>query len=553
MGYMAEQVSSVKSYVSANSDFNGLNKPLNSYFVVPKDVADSFQKSAEAPVETKDIKKKNKIIKIAGASLAGLFLIIGTIRIMPKSVIKQFDKFKEYIVKKSDEVATSSKMSIFYRKLLSSMRNVSEKARGFNNFVSFKDIWFQRRITDKIPFLKKICDKTTQIFDNIGQKVVKNYYKTASKKFNKLNTFYTNIENEILKDGSTIVEINGIKKTKAEWVKELAQKRKELADIIENNYSTKNIASRNKKMKNIMGNLGDKVWAASFGTPKSFKNKNTYFTFWADKFLANDKAQLTNEMNKTRSLVSLTAKDKAKLCDEIICNNKRFIHPQDISSEKIIREINKLLSEYKSAGKKDLELLNSISEQILNKLDQYETVINHGKSTFKYDESVINAIKTQNTEIRNILMSNKHGKIDEINQIYKALLSKKDYRQLKQVSQNTITSLDNAIRKETVDYFDKLRDWELGAAPTDVVGIASGFATMGGALTLTSDREKRKSILLKAGIPAVGGMAVIMIMTARLTSGGKGLAAGLISSLLLNKIGAYTDDKRKQFTQQLSA
>ena len=68
---------------------------------------------------------------------------------------------------------------------------------------------------------------------------------------------------------------------------------------------------------------------------------------------------------------------------------------------------------------------------------------------------------------------------------------------------------------------------------------------MGGALALTNDKEKRKSIILKAGIPALGGAGVMMYMTAMLTSGAKGLAAGLISSYVLNKIGTFVDNKRK--------
>ena len=77
-----------------------------------------------------------------------------------------------------------------------------------------------------------------------------------------------------------------------------------------------------------------------------------------------------------------------------------------------------------------------------------------------------------------------------------------------------------------------------------------GFASMGGALALTSDKEKRKSIILKAGIPALGGAGVMMYMTAMLTSGAKGLAAGLLSSFVLNKIGVFVDNKRKAFNTE---
>lgn len=543
---MAEQVSGVKSF-SNTYDFNGLGKPVNTYFVVPDYVADEFKHSAQAAQEPEKVKKKHKAIKIIGGTLAGLLLAVGCVRAMPKSIVKQFDKLKEFFIKKSEEVTTSSKMAVFYRRALARMRVLSEKARGFNNFVSFKDIWFERVITDKVPLLKRICHKTTAFFDNIGQKVVKSTYNKSLKKFKKLELLYTNLESEILKDGNAVVKINGVEKTKTEWVQVLELRRRELANILENNFNDGAINGRNKKMKGFMSDLGDKVWAASFGTKGSFKNKDTYFTFWADKFLASDKSEFGHQMNKLRSSVKLGRHDKIKMCEELVDNGKKFIHPQDISSEKTIRELNKLFTEYKGSIDKHPENLEEIASKILQKLDDYTNVINHGKETFKYDEAIVNALNSQNSEIRNILTSKERGCIDEMNEIYRAILSEKDYRHVKQTSKNAVNSLDNAIKTETNDYFDKLRDWTLGAAPTDVVGVLGGFASMGGALALTQDKEKRKSILLKAGIPALGGATVMMVMTSMLMSGAKGLTAGLISSFILNKIGSFADNKRKQY------
>ena len=176
----------------------------------------------------------------------------------------------DYLLSKSEKVATSSKSAIFYRKVISKMRNASEKSRGFNNFVSFKYIWFQRCITDKVPILKKICSGITSIFDKAGRRVVRKSYQRSLKKFDKLNLLYTNAENELLKDASTVVEINGIKKTKGEWVKDLSEMRQKLFNILGDDFSENAINGRNKRLKDIMSDLGDKVWASSFGKKGSF-------------------------------------------------------------------------------------------------------------------------------------------------------------------------------------------------------------------------------------------------------------------------------------------
>lgn len=540
---MIEQVNSVN--FCAQSKYKEAHEPWDGSFVMP----DSYlRKYAESDIfdDPVKVRKKHKVIKIVGGVLAGLLLIVGSIGGISKATTIRFDKLKEYLINKSEEVTLSSGMAIFFRKMVASMRRVAEKARGFNNFVSFKDIWFKRRITDKVPILKRISRNITKAFDNIGLGVVKGRYAKSVKRFGRLNHLYTNMEGELLKDGDKIVEIKGISKTKAEWAEYLAQRRGDLMKILEENFSETGILRRNHRLKGLMSELGNNVWDASFGTKGKMREKDTYFTFWADKFLAKNKLKYANEINRVRSSISFSRVDKAKMCEEILYSGKKFIHPQDVTSEKMVREINKLLSEYRTAAKNNPAKAEEIIKKISVKLDEYGKIMEHGKGTFGYDENILTTLLEQNKQIKNIIASSKHGCVDEINEIYKVLLEEKEYKQVKQASVNAVNSLDSAIKKESNDYFDKLRDWTLGAAPTDVIGVLSSFATMGAALALTSDKEKRKSVILKAGIPALGGIGVMMFMTARLTSGIKCLGAGIASSIVLNQIGKLADKKRKQ-------
>jgi len=542
---MINQVNSVN--FCAQLKYKDAPKPLDGQLDMPDnslktsvDSEDTFDK----PIE---VRNKNKVIKIVGAAVAAIVLAFGCIRGFSKPAVRQFDVLKDYLINKSEKVLISSKMAIFYRSVVANMRKITEKSRGFNNFVSFKDIWYKRVISDRVPILKKISNYITKTFDKVGLGVVKSAYARSVKRFGKLNHMYTNMEGELLKDGEKIVEINGISKTKAEWAEYLAQKRKNLMDILDINFSEKGILQRNQRLKVLMSDLGDNVWNASFGTKGKMKEKDTYFTFWADKFLAKNKLKYADEINSVRSSISFSRKDRVAMCEEILYGGKKFIHPQDIASESIIREITKLMSEYKSVPRGETAKIAQIAQKISVKLDEYGKIVSHGQSTFKYDENIINALNEQNNRIKTIITSQKKGCINEINDIYKVLLNEKEYRQVKSASRGAVNSLDSAIKKETNDYFDKLRDWTLGAAPTDVLGVLGSFGTMGAALALTSDSEKRKSVLLKAGIPALGGTAVLMFMTARMTSGFKGLVAALASSYILNQIGGWVDDKRKQF------
>lgn len=540
---MIEQVNSVN--FRAHSRYKDAREPWDGSFTVPENILEGYKERYvyDEPVK---IRKKQKIIKIAGGILSGLLLAFGCISGISKATSIRFDKIKEHLINKSEEVAISSGMAIFYRKMVASMRQVAERARGFNNFVSFKDIWFKRRITDKVPILKRLSRNITKVFDKVGLGVVKKGYAKSVKKFGKLNRLYTNMESELLKDGDKIVVINGVSKTKAEWAEYLAKRRGDLMHILETNFSETGINRRNHRLKGFMSELGNNVWDASFGTKGKMREKDTYFTFWADKFLAKNKLKYANEINRVRSEIAFSRIDKAKMCEEILASGKKFLHPQDVASEKMVREINKLLSEYQTAAKKNPEKAGKLIKEISVKLGEYGKIIEHGKDTFGYDENILTTLMEQTKQIQGIISSSKHGCVDEINEIYKALLEDKEYRHVKNASVNAVNSLDSAIKVESNDYFDKLRDWTLGAAPTDVIGVLSSFATMGVALALTSDKEKRKSVILKAGIPALGGMGVMMFMTARLTSGFKGLAAGLASSFVLNYIGAIIDDKRKQ-------
>ena len=113
-------------------------------------------------------------------------------------------------------------------------------------------------------------------------------------------------------------------------------------------------------------------------------------------------------------------------------------------------------------------------------------------------------------------------------------------------------SLDKSIDTEIVQYFDKSRDLKLGSAPTDVLSILGTVGAIGWFLGKADNKDDKISASLKYGIPALGAIATSLYCTARLISGGKSMAFGLISGWLMNKAGEAVDNTRKKYSLDIS-
>ena len=114
-----------------------------------------------------------------------------------------------------------------------------------------------------------------------------------------------------------------------------------------------------------------------------------------------------------------------------------------------------------------------------------------------------------------------------------------------------VKSFDKSVEKEGVEFFDKLRDLRLGSAPTDVLTILFSTVMLSLGLGHAKDKDARNTIMLKSGIPVAGGIGVSMFSAAKLVSGGKSLALGFLSGIILNRVGAIADNVRKNRTENV--
>lgn len=524
--------------------FAEFKQPQNGYFIQP----DLFtQENGDDKID-----KKKLWLKIGlGVLLVGA-TSFGAVKAMPKSFVKKFDNFKQFLEKKIEKEATNSKTAIFYRTILKASLKMGEKFQGFNNVISFKDIWFKRKITDKVPVLTKACDVITNWFTAIGRFTVDRSYKATAKKLGNLGEALNNVDRELLvREASKVVTINGESKTVEDWIKIIGVKRLAVRSNIEENFSRSKVRERYKEIDDIMSTLEDKVWGASFGDKSNFFKKDTYFTFAADKFLAVDKARFGDKINKMRRIISYNLDDRVKICRTLLISNKRMLNPRDVVSEKLFREINKQLSNLSGLDNQS-PAYEKLQQELLSKLEAFKTSISTGAKAYKYDDKIISAVGEHTRIMKEIICSKKRGKFDEMLEIYEKLLPEKEYAKLKRQVTETVKSLDNSITKESVEYFDKRRDLKLGSAPTDILTILVGFGSLGVGLASTSDRDTQASVALKYGIPAIGGMLTSMVVTSMLVSGLKSHLVGFASSLVLNRAGVVVDDYRKKYNKEHS-
>ena len=136
---------------------------------------------------------------------------------------------------------------------------------------------------------------------------------------------------------------------------------------------------------------------------------------------------------------------------------------------------------------------------------------------------------------------NEKGAYKELIDIISPYLKEDEKKLVETAFQSTAKKLTKANKSECIEYFGKKRDLMLGSAPTDVITALGGLAISGIAVGTADDSRERISRALTMGFPVIAGLGVSMGMTALLYSGVQGMLIGTGSSLMLSKVGSYTD------------
>lgn len=145
------------------------------------------------------------------------------------------------------------------------------------------------------------------------------------------------------------------------------------------------------------------------------------------------------------------------------------------------------------------------------------------------------------------LLIGEKGEIQEILDVYKELLPEKEFLKLKKAARKSIKTLNKSTNLETDKLFDKVRDLKIGSAPNDFLSILASLGIIGWGLSKAESSEQRLSVALRYGIPALGAIATALYCTVSLVAGGPSIVLGLVSGVVINKIGTIADNARKRY------
>ena len=543
------EISGVKSSSATNNPFAEFNTQKNGYYFLPSYIAtqnDSFQAQTVKKQEEKKERHLGKTIAFSalGVGAGILFLMRG----LPKNAYKTLEKWSQKLENKLAKQRKSGqvgKLEEFYTFTLNKLNSFIGKAQSINNFVAVKDITF-KKLMYKNKITQKIHEKITGVYEKIGRRTVnKSYDKAKSKLYGMFQTF-EDYDDRILKNNKNNTE-KIEDKTVQEWLDEIEKLKTKIRRTWNANYGARTREDRYSKIKDGMKNLTDEVWEATAGNLNNLSKKEMYESFIAEEKLSGKKLKLMTDTLSSRYVITRDIDDIYKSTVDVVDSMTSFIKTRDKSSRDIIKNLRLKLEDWKKlSGKEEMSKRTSLHEEINTLLKQLSSSIKDNKRTYGYNPETVKLLESNIKGIGNIMGESGKGALQEIYTIYKKLLPREDYIKLKSSTSRNIKYLDDAISKETNSFFDMMRDLTMGSAPTDILSILGAIGAIGIGLSKAENKDQQNTVLLKAGIPAVGAIATSLYFSASLVSGGKAMMYGALSGLAISKLGSLLDDYRKK-------
>ena len=488
--------------------------------------------------------KKTRDVNAIGASIAGATLLIaGAIFVILKGgfgLNKHLDKLKKYFEVRSQklklETESRPKMLAVNEWIIRAIDSVKSRSEVANNFTTLKDYTLKRFMcrNKENSLGAKIHNGITDLFEKIGKRTVKNSYSDTKKILKDTLRSTDKFHGEILREFERgLIEINGQKQTKSQWIETLLKKNNELLRSYNKNFSATKIEERYKDLKLAASNLEkdfDKNGYLWFLTPDILKD------FIADAKMLNSKTQIQHNVENFKKNISYSISDYAKDAEQRIIKMTKLIKFNDAPKIKLLREIRRGYRDFvKNFGEPSQDEIQKNIQKNIEKLRQ--EILSSGNTDTKISKELLGNLN-ELSENQNF----KKGLVEEILDIYKALLPKSKYQKLESLYMQSVKSLDDSIKIETEDFVNKLRDLTLGSAPTDIITLLSGFATLGYFLLKSDNNQERTGVALKYGIPALTFIGTSLYFNARLYAGTKAMFYGAIATWLIGKIGELAND-----------
>lgn len=542
-------------------DFTKTDLPSNYWLKNIEDEVKITKPISNLTLLNPDEAKKTNNLKIWGLSIAGAtFLTAAGIFFIlkggPRGLSKNFQKFRDYLENKIQTSKLENKFHTDMNRtnmfLIKKLDMILHKFDAINNFTSFKDLLFKNIMNNKLTgkFTGALHSKITKIFEKIGRQSVVNTYKKTAEKFAKTKDLAFSMESKIGKP-TEIVEINGIRKTRAQWAKQLKQMNIDLITEYNNGFEPIKLRGRYLKIKKTVKNLENK-----FNKLRIFWTKDLINSFMADSAITSEKLAIKTSVKNIRNNITYSTADLIKDSEEKIMKLSQSVNFKDTDKIDILARLRRDIKKLNKFSETTLQVRNSdgsmvtkegLRKKILSGMDDFRAEILKSIRNKSLDKNLGQDMLDNLSELRISFIGFKQGKIEEVLNIYKKLLSPEDYKTMEKAYKSNIKKLDNSITIETEDFINKARDLSLGSAPTDIMTILGSLATLGYYLGKSDNNEERASVSLKYGIPAMAGIGTSLYCNAKLYAGSKSLIIGSISTLVVNKIGTWADKKLKQY------
>ena len=542
------EISSVKTG-NINNPFAEFKKNSNGYYFMtqnPNTEKDRFNSTTKEKQEEKKTRHLGKTIAMSalGAGVGILFLMRG----LPKNAYKTIEKWSQKLEVKLNKQRKSGqvgKLEEFYTFTLNKLASFMGKAKSINNFVAVKDISFKKLMYQN-KFTQKIHDNITEVYERIGIRTVNKSYAKAKTKLNSTFQIFEDYDEKILMNSHNgTTEIEG--KTVNEWLDKIENLKTTIRRTWNKNFGQRERNNRYNGIKDNMKNLTEDVWSETAGNLDNLRRRELYETFIAEERLAAPKMKLLHDTMNSRYIITRDIDDIYKSSVDVIDNITSFIKTRDQSSRDIIKELRLKLEDWKKlSGNTESTDRLKLNEEITTILKKLSSNIKENSRTYGYNPETIRQLDTNIEVVGSIMGESGKGALQEIYTIYKKLLPREDYLKLKNASTRNMKYLDDAIKKETDSFFDMERDLTMGSAPTDILSILAAIGAIGVGLSKAENKDQQNTVLLKAGIPAVGAIATSLYFSASLVSGGKAMLYGGISGLAISKLGSMLDEYRKK-------
>lgn len=542
---------------SVQNNYNPYN--LNSYRVkLDEDTINSVKKPDYAANQAEKKNNKRAILTIS-AITGGLTLVLTGLALLQRGKGVRIDKLKNYldnVLNKFKGKESLSKFQQVFVKMAEKSKKGLDKVKSLNNFASVKDVPICRGLK-KSKLGTRLCNGITNLFGKMTHNTLTSSYNKAEKAFAEVFDDLIRLDAKTFasKNPADIIEINGVKKTVAEWMKMSSEHRDSLLKKIQENFSVNAHTNRFGKLKDSLSNLQDEFWNKLFKIEKGnkpFKEaikevgkktqqsaKELSETFVLEDLVSPKKVDYVTEIYKHKSAITNTFGDRCEQALDIMQSIK--IQSAEANTyrdllKKITGTLKQLIKTKGQNSEAIMKELTTQSKELVETLSKSTDVANK--------EKLIGIIKSN---IENLTHAAQKGETEQLLEIQKALLSPQEYAAFEKRFNSAINKLNSSARLEGGDFFDKMRDISSGSAVTDVLltGCAPVLGTTA-AMVRADSKQQRRSTLLKMGIPLLGGVAVSLGCTAGIIPIGISLALGLGSSMVLNRIGKAVNAKLEE-------